>query len=96
MDPKVCVWRRVCVECAPCVCTLCASACACVCARAQVSGEPTIAVPGGQTKEYTMKLSPQLGGQYTGSVNFTHPTTGEFSWYTVEVSVDAESLNTIA
>ena len=54
-----------------------------------VSGEPTIAVPGGQTKEYTMKLSPQLGGQYTGSVNFTHPTTGEFSWYTVEVSVDS-------
>jgi hypothetical protein len=54
-----------------------------------VSGEPDITVPAGGSKDYVMKLAPQLGGAYTGSVMFTHAVSGEFSWYTVEVSVDS-------
>ena len=52
-----------------------------------VSGAESITVPSGGT-EYTLKMSPQIGGTYTGSITFKAET-GEYLWYTMEVVVDS-------
>lgn len=51
-----------------------------------VSGAASIDVPANSSASYDLKISPSLGGQYTGSVTFTPPT-GEYVWYTVKVEV---------
>ena len=53
-----------------------------------VSGEESVEV-GPSGGEYTLRLAPQLGGQYTGSITFTNPANEQFVWYTMEVEVDS-------
>jgi len=53
-----------------------------------VSGSDTIQVPAKGEAEYVLRMKPQLGGSYTGSVTFKAPG-GEFLWYTMEVQVDS-------
>lgn len=52
-----------------------------------VSGDDTLTVPPGGCV-YPLLITPQLGGTYTGSITFTAPT-GEYVWYTLEVTVDS-------
>ncbi|KAH8069936.1 hypothetical protein JL721_5473 [Aureococcus anophagefferens] len=53
-----------------------------------VSGASTIDVPANSSATYDLKISPSLGGAYTGSVTFSPPT-GEYVWYTIKVQVDS-------
>ena len=53
-----------------------------------VSGASTIDVPANASATYDLKISPSLGGAYTGSVTFSPPT-GEYVWYTIKVQVDS-------
>jgi hypothetical protein len=52
-----------------------------------VSGADAITVGGGGAK-YVLKMMPQIGGSYTGSITFKAET-GEYLWYTMEVVVDS-------
>lgn len=51
-----------------------------------VSGDSELLVPRGRTADYVLRLHPQLGGSYTGSITFRAPD-GEFQWFTVELQV---------
>lgn len=53
-----------------------------------VSGNPTIDVPANSEVKYELRIHPQLGGMYSGSVTFVDED-GHFIWYTVELHAEA-------
>jgi len=54
-----------------------------------VSGPPTMSLEGESGGDYVLKALPQMGGNYTGSVTFKHPGSGEYLWFTLELQVDS-------
>lgn len=49
-----------------------------------VSGDPVMLVRAGRKSDYLLKVSPQVGGVYRGSITFTQ-VNGRFQWFAVEV-----------
>lgn len=53
---------------------------------AMFSGADSITVPAKGEAEYSLYVSTQQGGNFTGSVTFTDTATNKYMWYTVEVN----------
>lgn len=53
-----------------------------------VSGKSNILVPPHESADYEIRVTPSLGGAYTGSIYF-NSNSGEYCWYTIKVEVDS-------
>jgi len=52
-----------------------------------ICGAPTITVDGKGTEQYELGFQPLQAGIVTGCVMFRDPSTGQYTWYTVELHV---------
>mmetsp|Transcript_18627 Transcript_18627/g.36432 ORF Transcript_18627/g.36432 Transcript_18627/m.36432 type:complete len:3020 (+) Transcript_18627:106-9165(+) len=52
-----------------------------------ISGDPNVLVEANSTGEYVLRLNPQLGGTFNGSVTFMGPD-NTFTWVAVEVNAE--------
>ena len=53
-----------------------------------VSGPPTIDCDGGNNV-YKLKIAPQASGNFTGQITFKNEASGQYFWYTCEITVSA-------
>lgn len=60
-------------------------------------GPKSITVPGLKTVNYDLKLTPKLGGSFTGSITFIDQNdNNNYTWYTVQMIIDrSEAMKTI-
>ncbi|CAE7861043.1 CFAP47, partial [Symbiodinium sp. KB8] len=54
-----------------------------------VSGDSSIVVGPKTSKDYTLTMTPQLGGTYAGKVTFLDEATGHYQYYTIELEAAA-------